>query len=909
VAARRVTARVQALFHAVADLSLSDRERFFAEHEIDPTTRSEVEALLAFDLPATTSWDREISRTAGQALNQLGRSDLNCGPYRLGDVLGRGGMGTVYSAERADGEVRQRVAIKLLRPGANDPHLRQRFLAERQILAALSHANIARLLDAGHREDGQPYLAMEFVEGKAIDVYTTNLDIRQKIVLFLRVCNAVSYLHRNLLVHRDLKPANILVTNEGEPKLLDFGIAKMLDLDTGSTLSGSHMLTPDYASPEQVTGSPITTATDIYSLGAVLYKLLTGCSPHRFENNSVEAIASTISHGRIDPPSKRSPKLEGDLDIILMKALRKEPWERYETVEQFAADLENCLELRPIYARGNDGWYRMRKFFRRHWVPVAAAALALLGLVIGLAVALHERTIAQRRFLEVRQLANKLFDVDMEIRKVAGATKARQLIVDTSLDYLRRLSADTRGDNDLALELGNAYMRVARVQGVPISANLGQMDQAEQSLQIAEKLVHSVAASQPSNRTAMLRAAQIAHDRMILARLDRRSDDALVLARKSAEWLEKFHAGEADRADSSAILVVYLNVADQLMLSRRFDDAVNLCRRGSELARFFGSEPYLGTFHWVSAEVFRRQGDLDDALTEIEESVKALEPNFEKADQGRIENLVLALIYQGRILGEEDAISLGRRGEAVAVLERAFNLADQYVHQDPNDQTARGRIAMAGLLMASILRRSDSRRAMALYDHVLRHMSEIKDNSSFRRFEVTALVGSSYTLRQLGDAAKARERLDAAFERLRQIDAYPKPKIKPRSEPDSALCALASYEADIGNIHEAIETYTKLLGLILAWGTKPEASLDDAVDLSRVLGALAALHQRAGQPEVAAPLQKQRVELWRRWETTLPLNDFVHRQLLEVSREQPPPLRSGSDGRRMHGAYEAAATP
>jgi tetratricopeptide (TPR) repeat protein len=902
-----MTARVQELFHAVADLSAGDRERFFAEHGIDLATRSEVDALLAFDLPATTSWDSEISRMAGRALDRLGRSDLNCGPYRLGDVLGRGGMGTVYLAERVDGEVRQRVAVKLLQ--VNDPHLRQRFLAERQILAALSHANIARLLDAGHREDGQPYLVMEFVEGSSIDTYAANFDIRQKIVLFLRVCNAVSYLHRNLLVHRDLKPANILVTFEGEPKLLDFGIAKMLDPDTGTTVSGSHIMTPEYASPEQVTGGPITTATDIYSLGAVLYRLLTGFSPHRFQNGSVEEIASTISDSRIKPPSKLLPKLERDLEIILMKALRKEPRERYETVEQFAGDLRNFLESRPIYARGRDGWYRMLKFFRRYWVPVAAAAIAVLGLVIGLAIALHERTIAQRRFLEVRQLANKLFDIDVEVRKVAGTTKARQLIVDTSLDYLRRLSADARGDHDLALDLGSAYLRVARVQGVPISANLGQMDEAEQSLQIAERLVHSVTTSQPSNRPAMLRSAQIAHDRMILARLSGRYDTALALARNSAEWLENFHAGQADRADSSAILVVYLNVADQLMLSRQFDDALNLCRRGGDLARVFGSASYLGTFRWVSAEVFRRQGNLDGALREIEESANALETNFEKADQGRVENLVLALIYQGRILGEEDAISLGRREEAVTVLQRSFDIADRYAHQDPNDQAARGRIAMAGLAMADILRRTDSRRAMAIYDHVLQHLGEVKDNSSFRRFEVTALAGSSYALQQLGDSAKARERLDSAFERLRQIDAYPKPKVKPRSESDTALFALASYEAAKGNIREAIETDAKLLALILAWGINPDASLDDAVDLSRVLGALAELHQRAGEPEAAAPLQTRRVELWRRWETMLPHNEFIHRQFLGVSQEQVPALGSGWAERRMRGAYEAAATP
>src|SRR5205085_1901761 len=184
--------------------------------------------------------------------------------------------------------------------------------------------NIARLLDAGHCEDGQPYLAMEYVEGKTIDVYAAGLGVRRIVTLFLKVCAAVSYLHRNLVVHRDLKPSNILVTDEGEPKLLDFGIAKLLDLARESTLTGMRMLTPDYASPEQVTGGPITTATDIYSLGAVLYRLLTGRAPHTFTGDSPGEIASAIAGGSVTPPSRLAPGVKGDLEIILLKALRTE---------------------------------------------------------------------------------------------------------------------------------------------------------------------------------------------------------------------------------------------------------------------------------------------------------------------------------------------------------------------------------------------------------------------------------------------------------------------------------------------------------------------------------------------------------------------------------------------------------
>jgi serine/threonine-protein kinase len=309
-------------------------------------------------------------------------------------------MGAVYTAERVDGEIAQRVALKLLPSGSNDPRLRQRFLAERQILAALSHPNIARLLDAGHREDGQPYLAMEYVEGKPIDAYAAGLDLRRKIALFLKVCHAVEYLHANLLVHSDLKPANILVNAAGEPKLLDFGIAKTLHSDAGSGAEGMRMLTPEYASPEQVAGGPVTTATDIYSLGAVLYKLLTGSSPHRFENEPAEAIVSAICGGRISPPSALLERLRGDLEAILIKALRTEPRERYATIAQLVEDLENFLQSRPIRARERDVWYRTRKFLGRNRLPAMAAAFAVASLATGLTIALRERAGARRRLLE-----------------------------------------------------------------------------------------------------------------------------------------------------------------------------------------------------------------------------------------------------------------------------------------------------------------------------------------------------------------------------------------------------------------------------------------------------------------------------------------------------------------------------
>lgn len=871
--------QIEDLFHEVADLGGEARVRYFDEHGIDETTRGEVESLLAFDLPSNSSFDIDIGHLATSAMGRFEPSGTRCGPYRLGTLLGRGGMGTVHLAERIDGEITQQVAVKLLRPGIDGPTLRHRFLAERQILATLSHPNIARLLDAGHREDGQPYLVMEYIEGRTIDAYTAALGTRQTLNLFLKVCAAVSYLHRNLVVHRDLKPANILVTEEGEPKLLDFGIAKFLDLTSDPSATTTPLLTPDYASPEQVAGGPITTATDMYSLGAVLYRLLTGKSPHRFESEPPGAVAAAIVGGEIVPPSKLAPGLKGDLEIILLKALRKEPQERYSTIEEFSEDLENYLELRPIRARKGDTWYRTRKLLRRYWAAAAAAALVMTSLSTGLLIANYQRSIAQRRFIQVRELASKLFDIDAEVRRTPGTTKARELIVRTSLEYLQRLAADVHGDPALALEVGNAYMRVARVQGVPISNNLGQMDEADKNLQTAEAYIRSVLASQPENRTAIFRSAQIAHDRMLLARLNGRSEQALAFARSSADWLEKFRAEKTDAPEASSILNTYFNVADQHMLGQQDQEALRLCSRGAEICRVLENKSYVGMFIEVSAEVLRRRGDLDEARKQIQEAVRKLDVGPPYTGPAMQANLVLALIKEGRILGEDNGVSLARPEEAIVPLERAFHIADDFVHRDPDDQNSRGRLAMAGITLANILRHSDAGRSLDICQHTLRHMAEIKDNSSFRRFEARTLSISTYALQRLGRSAEARQALDAAFERLRDVKDYPAEKVKPGSEVYTTLSALADYEAREGKVREAIEIYEKLLRQILAWGPNLKINLADAVNVSRVYTELALLYQRSHQPELASAFAAHRVELWQRWDISLPHNKFVRRQL------------------------------
>jgi tRNA A-37 threonylcarbamoyl transferase component Bud32/tetratricopeptide (TPR) repeat protein len=880
---------LQLLFREVSDLSPRERQQYFDHRGVPPHLRAEVESLLGFDTPHADSLTGHVAAAALQFLDSdAGPGEGGrCGPYQLVRLLGRGGMGAVFLAQRADGEVEQRVAIKFVRNAADEPAFRDRFLRERQILASFSHPGIARLLDAGHTVLGQPYLVMEYIDGIPIDVFAGSLDLRAKLRLFLLVCDAISYAHRNLVIHRDLKPSNILVEAGGQPKLLDFGIARIL-FETGRdeadlSQTKERMLTPDYASPEQVRGGAHSTATDVYSLAAVLYRLLTGRSPHTPPDGHEESIEARICSMEPIPPSRWNRALPRDLDFVLAKALRKEPEQRYTAVDALASDLRAVLDSRPVEARSGSAWYKTRKFVRRYWVPVAAAALVVASLSAGLYMVNRERAIAQRRFLEVRQLANKLFDIDALARELPGSTKTRQLIVDTSLQYLGRLAADVQGDPGLALEVGNAYMRVARVQGVPIGANLGQLDRAEQNLRIADGLIHSVLQVQPQNRTALLRAAQVAHDRMLLAGFKNRPEEALQFAGASAGWLEKFNAVKSDGAEDSAILNTYLNVANRYVSDRQFDKALSLTGRAVELSRTYDFPAYRGTFQWVRAKIFQRQGNLEEALQAIQESVTLLDPGPKKAGHGQITNLAQALVYEGRILGDDNGISLDRYEEAAKPLQRAFDIADGLVRQDANDHNDRGSLANAGIPLAGTLRHSDPRRALEVYDHTLGYLTDIQADVHLQTYAVRLLAGSSYPLRRMGRAAEARQRLDAAFERLRQLKFYPADKVETGSEAEEALRALADHEAETGNLPRALQVYQELLDRIAAAKPEPEINLEDATHLSKVYASMAFVERRARRADLASALDARRLELWRRWEQKLPNNPFVVRRLAESS--------------------------
>ena len=405
-------ARVQELFAAAVDLQPAERaillDRACAR---DENIRREVESLIEADERVAHLIDNPASGLVRDLLlrEEQEFAGRHFGAYRAIRELGRGGLGAVYLAARADDQYQKEVAIKVVKRGLDTDDILRRFRAERQILAQLEHPNIARLIDAGSTEDGLPYFVMEYVDGEPISRYcdAQNLSTRDRLELFRLVCSAVTYAHQHLVIHRDIKPSNILVTRQGIPKLLDFGIAKVLHADdplAAVTITGMRVMTPEYASPEQVRGAAITTATDIYSLGVLLYELLTNQKPYRLTSRSAEEFSRLIAEQIPQRPSTalarcendvrsalRNPRsLRGDLDTIIMMALRKEPERRYTSVAQFSEDIRCHLDRLPVIARKDTLAYRSGKFVTRHKAGVAAAVLVLLSLFAGIVLSLNQ---------------------------------------------------------------------------------------------------------------------------------------------------------------------------------------------------------------------------------------------------------------------------------------------------------------------------------------------------------------------------------------------------------------------------------------------------------------------------------------------------------------------------------------
>jgi serine/threonine protein kinase len=874
---------VRDLFHELADMPFEDREKILKERHIAPEVRCEVESLLSFDSENDQSAIENAPETFRHVM--FGREERGLatwGPYHGIRLIGSGGMGSVYLAERTDGEIQQKVAVKLLHSDNSRPARLGRFLKERQLLAYLNHSSIARLLDAGHTPQGRPYLVMEYVEGVPIDIYAEKLDLRHQFELFLRVFEGVSHAHARLIIHRDLKPSNILVDASGQPKLLDFGIAKLLDRPAEPTVTVERMLTPNYASPEQFLGKAETTASDVYSLGAVLYKVVTGRSPHESESGTVMPIEQIVQTHEIAPPRRLRPSLPGDVDYILSKALRKEPEERYPSVEAFANDIRAFLESRPVEARSGDAWYRARRFLRRYWIPVTATLLLIVVLSSGLYEINRQRTVAQRRFQQVRQLANKVLALDETIRLLPGSTQARYEIVAMSKEYLEGLEAEARRDPDLALEVGIAYGSLARAQGVPTTANLGQYDEAEKSLSKAEALIDSTIAASPQNAKALFASADIDQGRMILAydRPDR--DMALKYALKAASRSEALLAlGEGSPSELRETARILSNVALLHKNLHLYQDSIRYARRALDVAQSQAADqPAAANALSIMADSLRYSGDLDGALKAIEQARAIAEKADFAPGKSRATLLFNILWRQGMVLGADGQISLERPDEAVAVFQKALDVIENLSRQDVHDASSRMLYPQAARELGSILAHKNPARALSIYDQALLRLAEVKNNSTARRSEAELLALSSYSFRRLNRIREAKERIDKAFGLLREIKAYPTDRISTMDEEvQYVLRAWGAHLAETGEPQRAAEVYQELLDKILPSHPDPNNDIRDAVPLSLIYGPLSNLYARTGDAARANDMSAQRLEIWENWSRKLPQNNFIRHQL------------------------------
>jgi eukaryotic-like serine/threonine-protein kinase len=719
-----------------------ERLEYLAEiAQSDPELHQELESLLASHQAAGAEFLNTPALQAVQGGDETDRQNTmlgrRLGAYQIVELIGEGGMGEVYRAFRADDQYRKQVAVKVVRRSQGSNFVVTRFKNERQILASLDHPNIAHLLDGGTTEEGTPYFIMEFIDGEPIDQYCQhyNLPTSDRLKLFLQICSAVQFAHQRLIIHRDLKPGNILVTADGATKLLDFGIAKILDAGTaidsfGPTLTQFRALTPSYASPEQIKGEPITTASDVYSLGVVLYELLSGHHPYLEVGDPPDKSAWAVcevepkkpssvvrqtggtgrtSTGHIREPATPSSAqaareaeklrkgLRGDLDNIVLMALRKEPQRRYSSAEQFAQDIRRYLESLPVIARKDTARYRASKFMMRHKAGLAATAGGAVIVLAALVITLHEAHIAQRRFNEVRLLANSMiFEVHDSVAKVPGTTAARKLIAQRSLDYLDSLFQDAGRDRSLQGELATAYVKVGDVQGQSYYANLGDSAGALASYRKALAIREELAVSDPRDLANRLELARC-HNKVgeMLAKMGDRVN-ASANYQKALSLVESLVAQDSSSLNDGNELVL-----TQTRLGYVLEDMGNLpealarhraaVAAGEKLLAAHPADPLachdLATAYNNVGDLLAKSGKPREGLETYRKGLAVCEwapADDPKSTQANSRGWEDDYLKMGEMLTQ-----LGNKKEAFENLQKAMSIAQRLSAADPENAQAR----------------------------------------------------------------------------------------------------------------------------------------------------------------------------------------------------------------------------
>jgi non-specific serine/threonine protein kinase/serine/threonine-protein kinase len=770
-------ARIKALFEAVLPIPSEQRDEWLDAHCPDESDRREVRSLLSVYDEEPEFLEAGTTEGLGELFLEAmasGAEGKRIGPYRLVREIGRGGMGVVYEALR-EGDFAQRVAIKLVRPEWNNEALVERFRYERRILARLEHPGIARLFDGGTTEEGAPYFVMEFVDGAPIHDYCREheLDMRGRVELFARVCAAVEHAHANLVLHRDLKPGNILVTADGQPKLLDFGIAKLLSEEAESspelTRNGPRPLTPEFASPEQAAGGRVTTASDVYSLGVILYVLLTGKRPYELaELTTLEALKAICEWDPQRPSSvvegASRRVLAGDLDNIVMKSLRKEPAERYPSVRALADDLRAWSGGWPVLASSGTLRYQAGKLLRRYKLQVVAAGCVLLALAAGgvataweARVARRERDRAQNRFRQVREFSRSLlFEVHESLRKLPGATEPRQLLLARAVQFLDGLAKDASNDTALELELGEGYRRLGHVQGSSFSDNVGDRKAAIRSFEKAAVLGEEVVRRQP----------RLLDARILLTG----AYDDLTLA-----WLEEGDAARAETAFGRHRAVVEVMERDH---PRDVRARISVATSHSNLA-FYRTRK---NDNAGAKEYYRKATGAFAALAAQEQVLPKISAQY-----------AFALKRLGAILTMEGSLD-----EAEGHYRKALALDEQAIRDDPRDSRLRYNMTFALSDLALIaVKRGNYPPAEALHRQVL----EIREKAlAADPADRRALAGLVNTHSSLGDALWRQKKFSEAATHWREALRLRQEMVRVEGPAPANLTALARIQMYLAQI-------------------------------------------------------------------------------------------------------------
>lgn len=731
-----------------------------------PDIRDEVASLLAaLDEAPPMLADRARTPGAGALI----------GPYRLIDEIGRGGMGTVFRVVRADGEIDRPLALKVAGDRIFAPEAERRFIQERQILATLDHPNIVRLLDGGIA-DGLRYFVMELVEGTPITTWCSEKapPIRERVALFRQLCAAIHYAHQRLVLHRDLKPANVLVTPAGQVKVLDFGIAQIVRSGTltADTRTVMHPLSFACASPEQLRGEPLALTSDVYSLGTLLYEVLTGTSPQFREDAPVdEALRLVLEHDPA-PPSRVTAAVARDLDAIALKALAKAPADRYQSVHELDADLARWIDGRPVSAVPPRPWYVLTRFVRRNKALSATAAALVVSLVAGAVAVTRQARIAERRFEDARQLIHTtIFDIQPRMEAIPATLELRKTLIEQTMKYLEAVSAEAGGNVPLLQELSNAYQQLARVQGDITTSNLGNAAAAGERFQKARALLDTALGLEPEN-AALLRDATLLHSRMSAFENGQgRPDAALATARAAVAFAERNVAARPGEYD-----------ARELRAGAIFSQALNTPAESWEERR--------ALFARVRDE-FRALAVEDPAREPVRRNVGIVTRH-------------LASMHDDK----------GQGAEAVAYAAEALGVSEAMLTQRPDDSALKIEAATDGYLLGMVLDRAGrGPEAAHAYERALDLLGPLRiaDRANARVAIVLGETTRHYAANRLaaGDHAGARHHAEASvalFESLAAGSPLP-PPLQWRFA--SALGARADVDAAGGGAGVACDGYRR----------------------------------------------------------------------------------------------------